>query len=259
MSAPPCAFDGLAVDYDARFTASPIGRIMRQAVWRRLDAHFHPGDRVLELNCGSGEDAVYLGRRGVQVLATDLSPAMLQIARQKVVQAGLAAQVQVQPLALEHLHALEAPPFEGALSNFGGLNCVADIGTVAHALARHLRPGAPAVFTVMGPWVPWEWLWFLARGQPAHAFRRLRPGGLMWRGLTIRYPSIRTLRQAFASAFRLQRISAVGALVPPPYAEPWTARHPWLLERLNQWERRLETLPPLPWLADHYLAEFVRL
>jgi hypothetical protein len=184
---------------------------------------------------------------------------MVQIARQKVVQADLAGQVQVQQLALEHLHELEALPFDGALSNFGGLNCVADVGTVAHALARHLRPGAVAVLCVMGPMVPWEWLWFLALGQPAQAFRRLHSGGVVWRGLTIRYPSIRTLQRSFAPAFRLQRVSAIGALVPPPYTERWTTRHAWLLERLNQWERRLETLPPLPWLADHYLVELARL
>lgn len=259
MTAAACAFDALAADYDAQFTASTIGRLMRQAVWRRLDTRFHAGDRVLELNCGTGEDAVYLGQRGVQVLATDQSSAMVQITRQKVAQAGLVEQVQVQQLALEHLHELEALPFDGALSNFGGLNCVADVGVVAHALARHLRPGAVAVLCVMGPMVPWEWLWFLARGQPAQAFRRLHPGGIVWRGLTIRYPSIRRLRRAFAPAFRPQRISAIGALLPPPYTEHWTARHLWLLERLNQWERGLETLWPLPWLADHYLVEFVRL
>ena len=259
MTAAAYAFDALAADYDAQFTASTIGRLMRQAVWRRLDTRFHAGDRVLELNCGTGEDAVYLGQRGVQVLATDQSSAMVQITRQKVAQAGLVEQVQVQQLALEHLHELEALPFGGALSNFGGLNCVADVGVVAHALARHLRPGAVAVLCVMGPMVPWEWLWFLARGQPAQAFRRLHPGGIVWRGLTIRYPSIRRLRRAFAPAFRPQRISAIGALLPPPYTEHWTARHLWLLERLNQWERGLETLWPLPWLADHYLVEFVRL
>jgi hypothetical protein len=184
---------------------------------------------------------------------------MVQMARQKVVQAALTAQVQVQQLALEHLYELEALPFDGALSNFGGLNCVTDIEAVAHALARHLRPGAVAVLCVMGPVVPWEWLWFLARGQPAQAFRRLYPGGVVWRGLTIRYPSIRTLRRAFAPVFRLQRVSAIGALVPPPYTAGWTARHTWLLRRLDQWERSLETLLPLPWLADHYLVEFARL
>jgi hypothetical protein len=40
--------------------------------------------------------------------------------------------------------------------------------------------------------------------------------------------------------------------------EAWAERHPHWLERLDRWERRVEALPLLPWLADHYLAEFER-
>jgi SAM-dependent methyltransferase len=275
----------MAADYDRSFTGSRVGTLMRQAVWRRLDTRFGPGDRVLELNCGTGEDAVYLGRRGVRVLATDIAPAMLDVARAKVARAGLEDVVEVELLAIEDLARRRAGketsgqdkssqdacslspdlpvplsgPFDGALSNFGGLNCQADLRGVAAGLAGCLRPGALALLCVMGPLVPWEWAWFLLRREPARAFRRLRRGGVGWRGLTIRYPSIGAVRRAFAPAFRLRRASAVGALLPPSYAEGWAARHPRLLAHLARWERRLETLPPLPWLADHYLLELERL
>jgi hypothetical protein len=150
-------------------------------------------------------------------------------------------------------------PFDGALSNFGGLNCVADLHGVAAGLAACLRSGGWALLCIMGPLVPWEWAWYLAQKQWAKAFRRLRRGGVAWRGLTIRYPSIAAARRAFAPWFRLRRISAVGALLPPSYVESWAVRHPVLLERLDRWERRLETVAPLPWLADHYLLELERL
>lgn len=251
-------FDLLAIEYDAQFTQSAVGTAMRRAVWRRMDARFSPGQRVLDLACGTGEDAVHLGRRGVRVIAMDASAAMVDAARRKVAGARLEAEVEVRQLSIEKLDRLDGLHFDGAVSNFGAFNCLTDLATVSRALAARLTPGAVVLVCVMGPLVPWEWLWFLARGDPGKAFRRLRPGGLRWRGLTIRYPSIRRLRREFASAFRLLRTSAVGALLPPSYAEPWATRHPWLLERLDGLERRLETLPPLPWLADHYLAEFVR-
>jgi SAM-dependent methyltransferase len=259
MTASDFAFDALAADYDAQFTYSTIGTLMRQAIWRRLDVHFHPGQRVLELNCGTGEDAVYLGQRGVRVLATDLSREMVALTRRKVAEAGLVDSIEVQQLGLEHLDELDRPPFDGALSNFGGLNCVTDLSAVARSLARQLRPGACVLLCIMGPLVPWEWAWFLWHGQPGAAFRRLRPGGIAWRGLTIHYPSLRMLQRAFSPAFRRQRASAVGALLPPPYMERWLVKHPRLLKHLNRWERRLETWPPLPWLADHYLLELERL
>lgn len=254
------AFDALAPSYDASFTATPLGTLLREAVWRRLDARFAPGNRVLELACGTGEDALHLAGRGVRVVATDASAAMAETARRKAAAAGLEGMVEVHHLPAEELAAGEdlSGPFDGAFSDFGGFNCVTDLRAVSRALARRLRPGAPVLLCVMGPLVPWEWIWYLGHGDLKKAFRRLRPRGVAWRGLTVRYPSIRTLRRAFAPDFRTLRTSAVGALLPPTYAEEWTRRHPRLLAGLARWERRLERLPPLPWLADHYLIELER-
>ena len=253
------AFDALAADYDRGFTASAIGERMRRAVWRRLDQAFQPGERVLELNCGTGEDAVHLARRGVGVLATDASPAMLAAARAKVALAGLGGLVATRRLAIERLAELRGePPFDGILSNFGGLNCVADLAAAAGAMAGVVRPGGRAMLCLMGPMVPWEWAWFVARGEPGKAARRLRRGGVDWRGLTVRYPTIGAVRRTFAGHFRTRRVAAIGALLPPSHAEPWAQRHPRLLAMLDRWERRLEAVPPLPWLADHYLIELER-
>lgn len=258
---PAAAFDSLAADYDASFTASAIGQRMRAATWRRLDAAFRPGEHVLELNCGTGEDAVHLGRRGVRVLATDVSPDMVAVARAKIAAAGLTGLVDVAEVAIEDLarRLPDGEPFDGVVSNFGGLNCVEDLTGVARALAALLRPGGRALLCLMGPAVPWEWAWYLTRGQPGKAMRRLRRGGAQWHGLTIRYPSISAVRRAFAPHFAQRRVAAIGALVPPSYAQGWADRHPRLLAALDRWERRAETLPPLPWLADHYLIEFERL
>ena len=231
---------------------------MRCRVWRRLDVCFAPGQRVLELNCGTGEDALHLGSRGVEVVATDLSAEMIRVARGKVVRAGLQGRVRAEQLAVESLHELDAAAFDGVLSNFGGLNCVANLPAVAEALAARLRPGATALLCLMGPLVPWEWVWFLARGEPRKAFRRLTRGGVRWRHLEIHYPTIAATRRNFSPQFRMTRASAIGALLPPPYTEPWAAKHAGLLRGLNRLERRLESFPPLPWLADHYLLELKR-
>lgn len=256
---PAVPFDAMAADYDATFGTSAIGQRLRAAVWRRLDAAFQPGERVLELNCGTGEDAVHLARRGVRVLATDVSPAMLGATRAKVERAGLADLVGTVRLPIEHLANHRIPgSFDGVLSNFGGLNCVDDLPGVARGLAATLRPGARALLCVMGPAAAWEWGWYLARGQPGKALRRLRRGGTPWRGLTIRYPAIGAVRGAFAPHFAPRRVAAIGALLPPTYAGEWAARHPRWLAALDRWERRLETVPPLPWLADHYLIELER-
>ncbi|MBI5671403.1 MAG: class I SAM-dependent methyltransferase [Chloroflexi bacterium] len=72
-------FDPLAPTYDSDFTDTAIGRYLRGRVQARLTQHFKAGDHVLELGCGTGEDALWLAGRGVSVLATDTSAAMLDI------------------------------------------------------------------------------------------------------------------------------------------------------------------------------------
>jgi len=69
------AFEGLAFEYDTRFTDGFIGRLLRNVVWRRLDVNFRPGSRILDLGCGTGEDAVYLADR---VLVLSPRPASIQ-------------------------------------------------------------------------------------------------------------------------------------------------------------------------------------
>jgi ubiquinone/menaquinone biosynthesis C-methylase UbiE len=251
-------FDAMAGAYDKEFTATRIGSLMRSAVWARCAARFEKGSRVLEMNCGTGEDALWLANFGIQVLATDISSAMLRVASDKLALSPNNGSVKLQCLSWEDLPTLREGPFDGALSNFGGLNCVADLRAAALALSQKLRPGAIAIVCVMGPAVPWEWFWYLARAQPSKAFRRLRKAGTPWSGIMIHYPSIATTRQAFAPAFEVLRVAGIGALVPPPYTEAQTGRLPRLIAALDRIERRAETTWPLPSLADHYLMELQR-
>jgi ubiquinone/menaquinone biosynthesis C-methylase UbiE len=254
----PFAFDRLAGTYDETFTSTPIAWLNRRAVWRRADAVFPRGSIILEMNCGTGEDAAHLAARGVRVHATDISAEMLRVASEKLAQRNLSDAVQVSLLAWEQLDTLPEAAYDGVLSDFGGLNCVLDLDSAAAALARRLRPAASALFCVMGPFAIWEWIWYGIRLQPEKAFRRLRREP-HWRGIPLRYPSPRRLARAFSKDFRVKRIGAIGILLPPSFAESLVVRRPRLIATLDRWERRLETLAPLYWLADHYLIELERL
>ncbi|MGV3519327.1 SAM-dependent methyltransferase [Luteitalea sp.] len=250
-------FDTFAAGYDGEFTETIIGRRMRDVVWQRCDARFASGMHVLEINCGTGEDAIHLARRGVRVLATDSSPAMLDRTRAKVAAAGLESFVDVAALRIEDIGA-HVGRFDGVLSNFGGLNCVSDLQRAACGLAAAVAAGGVAVLTVMGPLVPWEWAWFLGRGDWRRATRRLRPGGVAWRDLVIRYPSAATLSRAFVPHFQPLRVAALGAVLPPPFAESWAARHPRATDWLARTERRFDTTWPLTAFGDHYIVELQR-
>ncbi|HET7841684.1 MAG TPA: methyltransferase domain-containing protein, partial [Terriglobia bacterium] len=88
FTAPPAAFDALAESYDDAFTNTLIGRAQRACVWGEIDRHFKPAQTILEINCGTGVDALHLAERGVRVVACDASPGMIAAARRRLAETG---------------------------------------------------------------------------------------------------------------------------------------------------------------------------
>jgi ubiquinone/menaquinone biosynthesis C-methylase UbiE len=93
-------FDQSAAAYDADFSFSMIGRAQRDIVHEYLENNLNFGKvlRILELNCGTGEDALFFAKKGADVLATDISEKMLETAKEKVKSAGLENKICINKL-----------------------------------------------------------------------------------------------------------------------------------------------------------------
>jgi ubiquinone/menaquinone biosynthesis C-methylase UbiE len=249
-------FDDLAADYDAAFTRTALGAALRELVWERFDALIEPGQRVLELGCGTGEDAVQLARSGIDVVATDPSLKMLQVAQAKAHAARCSDRIQFLCERMERVpDLLHGAQFDAVVSNFGALNCVKDLPSLLRGVAMLCAPRANIVFVVMGRYVPWEWAWYAAHGEARKAMRRLRRHGVDWHGLTISYPTPRTLASLLAPQFEVTRIAPLGCVLPPSYAGGWLQRSPLALKTLASLERIAHRCAPLASLADHYVIE----
>lgn len=257
-------FDAIAARYDETFTTSQIGQAQRSSVWKELERAFRPGDRVLDIGCGTGVDACFLAERGVQVVACDSSPQMIAVATHRLKKSGQASLVQPRMLAAEEIGTLRgATVFDGAFSNFGALNCVHDLDTVARSLAGLLRPGAKVLLCWMGPCCLWEIVSYLARAEPEKAFRRFRREGVTAQfasgaPLRIHYPSVRSIARTFAPEFRLISCKGIGIFVPPSYLEAWAKKFPRLLHLGTRADSWLARCPGIRLLADHLLLEFER-
>jgi ubiquinone/menaquinone biosynthesis C-methylase UbiE len=240
------AFDRLAPSYDEVWTNAPVGRTQRDAVWRYAAPLFTGGQRVLDLGCGTGEDAVFLGNRGVQVIATDCSPEMVQMARARGVDAYLIPVEEIGKLT---------EGFDGAFSNFGALNCVRDLSSLREPLARLIRPAGYFVLCIIGRFCLWESLWYAARGQFRKAVRRWRGKSSLSMGLTVFYPRVDAIRSALSPDFRLIQTIGIGVCVPPSYVSGLSSP---LLARLAAADRHIAALPGFRALADHRLLVFRR-
>jgi ubiquinone/menaquinone biosynthesis C-methylase UbiE len=238
-------FDRMAGSYDALWTDTAIGRAQRSLVWRRLDGLFQEGQRILDIGCGTGKDAAHFAARGIQVHATDASPAMVVAARTR----GIDAEV----CRAEEL-SLIAGTFDGAISNFGALNCVRDLTGVAESLANLVRPGGRIAICLLSRCCAWETVYYGVRLQFAKASRRWGGRAAAGDRLMVYYPTTDGVRTAFAEGFRLESWAGIGLLVPPSYVK-LPARLVSFLGACDEW---LARVPLLRALADHRLFVLVR-
>ncbi len=231
-------------------------------VWSVASQTFQRGDHILELNCGTGEDALFLARNGVSVFACDASERMIQIASQRLHKETTDVRVQFQLLPTERLREIESTTmFDGAFSNFSGLNCVSDLKQTANDLTKLLPPGAPLLICLSTRFCISEMVWFLLHGEFRKAFRRCSGRSTAKVGeftVDVYYPTVRQLQKLFSPSFILQSITGIGVTVPPSYVESWIRKYPALLSLLRAIDKMISTRPGFRVVGDHVLLRFER-
>lgn len=258
-------FDVLAGCYDAAFTDSLIGQAQRRMSykWLRPLLAQQTGMRLLEINCGTGADAFWMAQKEHHVTATDASPAMIDKAIQKIAIAPLPTQPEFQTCAFDELHAtFQDRQFDGIVSNFAGLNCVAPAAmeNVAKQLHLLLRPGGFVAVVLFGKYCLWETMYYLLKAQPTQAFRR-------WNNSTVMVPLSATVQQpvyyysikSFSRLMRpLQLIEKkpVGLCIPPSWMEGYMQQHRRFFQKLVKAEDRIGGASFATSLADHAFLLF---
>ena len=256
------AFDTIAESYDSLFTTSMIGRSQRAAVWRNAEAVFRAGDRVLELNCGTGKDALFLTTLGISVTGCDASPRMIDQARRRKAEDAPEASVEFRALCTERLDELQSDfLFDGAFSNFSGLNCISDLSKIWLLLAQRLHPGAQVLVCLSARFCVWETLHYLSKGESRKALRRWRgtaEARLGRNSFPVYYPTLRSLRRSLRPMFHLRSVSGIGITVPPSYLEAWAHRNPSILRCCETIDRVICEWPGFRVLGDHMLLRLER-
>ncbi len=98
---------------------SPQARTEIRDILSLLDIQGYKPKRVLDLNCGIGRHSIELGKRGINVLGTDLSPAYIEIARKRAQKRKVENKVRFKVVDMRQI--------QSALSNeepFDGIFCL---------------------------------------------------------------------------------------------------------------------------------------
>lgn len=256
-------FDIAAGSYDGDFTHSHTGMLQRELVWKYLDQRLTSDKKlhVLELNCGTGEDALHLAQSGHVVTATDISTEMLAQAKSKIQKQGLSCKVHLKQADINTLEDWnDSEKYDLVFSNFGGLNCITaeELLSFKTKISNYLRPNGSIILVLMSELCLWESFYFILKFRFDQVFRRKKPYVMAdVKGVKVKtwYYSPKKLRRLFAPEFRSVKLKPIGFFGPPSYLEPLMKRNFWFFKTLCFLERQLGRFAWQGPLADHYYIE----
>lgn len=229
---------------------------MRSVIHEHMDKYVHEGERLLDLNAGTGTDAIHFAHKGLSVHALDISGGMLEKLRGKAARGCVSERISIGHQSFADLSGFGDRQFNHVFSNFGGLNCTDNPSGVISQFSRILVPGGTVTLVVMPPVCPWE-LAAIIKGNFRLAFRRLRKGGTRANveGVMFKtyYHSPARLLRSFGNAYSLAELRGLCAIVPPPNFDRMASRHPKLFRKLTVLDNRLCTHIPFTSWADHYI------
>lgn len=252
------AFDSVADEYDGPLGNNPLVQQMRARTLAAVTSSVAPGAALLDMGCGTGQDATELARRGYRVTALDWSPEMVRRTRERIAAEGLDGLIELHHLGIHDLDRLPAGVFDAVYSDLGSLNCVPDLEAAARSIAARLRANGTLIASVMGRVCPWELGLFGLKRQWSRARVRWSkssvPVPLNGRRVWTRYYTPSEFGSAFATAgFTLSSVRGLGLLTPPPYMFAFAERHHRAVGRLQALEDRVAGWPGLRQLGDHFL------
>jgi ubiquinone/menaquinone biosynthesis C-methylase UbiE len=250
------AFSRTADKYDAFANDHPHLTRLRSKVYSHVERFIPGGSRLLELNAGTGTDAVQLARRGYFVHATDIAPGMLDRLGHKVQNLNLQDRVTWEERSFLSLDDVPGAPFDAVFSDLGGLNCVPDLSSVIRQLPKVLRAGGVVTWVLMPRICLWEWL-EVFRGNFRLAFRRLTQGGVRanLEGLqfNVYYFSPRQVIDWFGDNYDLIALAGLSVITPTAESKNLAKRFPRLYSLLSWLDEKLS--PHWPWYGwgDFYI------
>lgn len=252
------AFSHQALHFDETYSGDSIIQYKRQRVRDHVIRQLPLQGSILELNAGTGEDAVYFARKGYRVHATDIAAGMLQVLQIKAEREGVNSRITTEQCSFTALQDLRnRGPYDLVFSNFAGLNCTGELHKTLGSLSGLLKPGGRLTLVLLPPFCLWESL-LVFRGKFRTAFRR-------WfsrRGVSAHvdghyfrcwyYPPSYIIR-SLQDSFDLLHVEGLCTIVPPSYIEHFAEKHPRVFNILRDKEDRWKSKWPWKHIGDYYM------
>jgi ubiquinone/menaquinone biosynthesis C-methylase UbiE len=252
------AFTSQSGIFDKIYSGNTIVNYKRERVRAHVLQYLPAGSRILELNSGTGEDAVFFAQNGHTVHATDISTGMQQELKRKVALNGLEERVSNELCSYTQLDELKNKgPYDLIFSNFAGLNCTDELGKVLSSFGALLKPGGMVTLVILPNFCLWETLLAL-KGEFKTAFRRFFSGNgtrAHIEGVYFKcwYYNPSFIIKRLKDQFDLLSVEGLCTIVPPSYIEDFAEKHPAAYKFLKTKEDKLKAKWPWRAIGDYYI------
>lgn len=250
------AFSRQSEVFDKIYSENLLSEYMRKKFREELLKFARPESRILELNCGTGMDTIYLASKGFDIVATDNAPGMLAKISEKVKALNLEHKVHVVPCDFEQIGNLQQGTFDHIYSNFSGLNCTRNLADILQQLKPLLNPGGKVSLVLMPMVCPWE-LIMICKGMFRTAFRRFGKNGANARIENVHFrtwyynPSY--VKRVTREDYDVLSLKGICITVPPPFIENFVERYPKLFAMLERLDKKIEYHFPFTYCCDQYM------
>ncbi len=252
------AFSKQSEIFDALYSNNTIIKYKRKRVRDHVLQYLNPNSSILELNSGTGEDAIWFAAQGHTVHATDISAGMQYQLKQKAAAKQLEDKITTELISFTALNQLQQPKqYDYIFSNFAGLNCTGQLDHVLKSFDAVLKPGGMVTLVLLPRFCLWEFL-LLFKGQFKTAFRRCFSNKgvkahLEGEYFTCWYYNPGYIKKNIPSNFSIKKVEGLCTIVPPSYMEQFAEKHPKLYAFFKSKEDKLHSKWPWKFIGDYYI------
>jgi len=252
------AFSKQSDIFDEQYAGNTIIKYKRERVRKHVLTYLNPNSNILELNAGTGEDAVFFASLGHHVHATDIALGMQEKLAQKTDLHKLSALISKETCSYTALNTLKNQgPYDLIFSNFAGLNCTGEIEKVLGSFDSILKPGGFVTLVILPPFCLWETS-LIFKGKFKTAFRRFfssngRKAQIDGSYFRCWYYSPGFITKKLKHKFRLVEQEGLCTIVPPSYIENFAEKNPGLYSYLTKKENKLKNKWPWKNIGDYYI------
>jgi ubiquinone/menaquinone biosynthesis C-methylase UbiE len=253
-------FSSIYDEYEKISREDIIDISRRNCIRNQVNSFLKPNHKILEINAGSGIDAVYFAQNGNFVLATDIATNSEIYILSKIKTLGL-KNLQFQKCSFTSLNSIKSGTFNHIFSNYGGLNCIANLTPVFNQFDSLLNPNGFVTLVIMPSYYPWEMATILKGNK--NAFRRFKKNGVLAtvgnQLVPTFYYSPKQVKRAMGDKFKHIKTQNIGTFYPSSHFSSLQKNQKAIsnLLRFDLWINRLPFM--IKGVGDYFVITFQKI